>query len=109
MSDAVTGLATIAGKSRDAPPRDKARLRAGALVLLVQVALLAALLAVWEWQTYQSPQASFLFGSPSAIGRFLWTGLTDGTLLREASVTALETGRKFLIGNVGSTIAGLSN
>ncbi|GAN50750.1 NitT/TauT family transport system permease protein [Methylobacterium sp. PvP062] len=111
MSDAATGPATVIGTSRDAPPappRDGARLRSGALVLLVQIALLAALLAAWEWQTRQSPQSSFLFGSPSAISRFLWQGLADGTLLRDAGVTALETGLGFLIGNIVGTLAGLS-
>ncbi|MGT2489116.1 ABC transporter permease [Methylobacterium oryzae CBMB20] len=69
---------------------------------------LAALLTVWEWQTRLSPQSAFLFGSPSAIGRFLWQGLADGTLLRDAGVTALETGLGFLIGNIVGTLAGLS-
>ncbi len=84
------------------------RLRSSLQVLLVQLLVLAALLALWQWRTGQSAQAAFLFGSPSAIGRFLWRMTTDGSLLRDGGVTGLETLLGFAIGNVVGTLAGLS-
>jgi NitT/TauT family transport system permease protein len=84
------------------------RLRANILVLLVQFAVLAVFLAFWEWQTSKSRQSAFMFGSPSAIGHFLWQMIVDGSLLRDGGVTGLETVLGFLIGNVIGTIAGLS-
>ena len=84
------------------------RLRSNILVRLVQVLMLAALLALWEWQTSKSSQSAFMFGSPSAIWRFLWQMIRDGSLLRDGGITALETVLGFLIGNVIGTLAGLS-
>jgi NitT/TauT family transport system permease protein len=91
-----------------APAREPGRLRAGLTVALVQLCLLALFLAFWEWKTRQSSQSAFLFGSPSAIGGFLWQMIRDGTLLRDGGITALETVLGFLIGNIIGTVAGLS-
>jgi NitT/TauT family transport system permease protein len=49
-----------------------------------------------------------MFGSPSAIGHFLWQMIVDGSLLRDISVTGLETVLGFLIGNLIGTFVGLS-
>lgn len=84
------------------------RLRSGALVLLVQIAMMAAFLGFWEYQTSKSSQSAFMFGSPSAIGRFLWQMIRDGTLLRNTLVTGRETLAGFLIGNLIGTVLGLS-
>ncbi|MDQ0391099.1 ABC transporter permease [Labrys monachus] len=84
------------------------RLGAGAIVLLVQLGLLAVLLAFWEYQTSKSSQSAFMFGSPSAIGRFLWQMILDGSLARDTAVTGGETLTGFLIGNLVGTVLGLS-
>lgn len=89
-------------------PRAPSRLRAGITVFFVQVCILALFLLFWEWKTGQNTQSAFLFGSPSAIGGFLWQMIRDGTLLRDGGITALETVLGFLIGNVVGTLAGLS-
>ncbi len=80
------------------------RFRRNALVLLVQALILAAFLAFWEFEAGKSKQSAFMFGSPSAIWRFLWRMIVDGSLLRDIGVTGLETLLGFLIG----TFVGLS-
>ncbi len=49
-----------------------------------------------------------MFGSPSAIGRFLWQMMLDGSLARDIAVTGGETLSGFLIGNLIGTVLGLS-
>ncbi|WP_131114379.1 ABC transporter permease [Lichenihabitans psoromatis] len=83
------------------------RLRQHALVLAVQLAILAAFLGFWEYQTSKSSQSAFMFGSPSAIGRFLWQMILDGSLLRDSAVTGTETVLGFVVGNLIGTLAGL--
>ena len=82
--------------------------RRHALVLLVQVLILIAFLAFWEFEAGKSKQSAFMFGSPSAIWSFLWKMILDGSLLRDISVTGLETVLGFLIGNLIGTLVGLS-
>lgn len=84
------------------------RWRRHGVVLACQIALLALLLALWEFAVGQDPQAAFLFGSPSAIGGFLVAMARDGSLLRDSWVTGLETLLGFVLGNVLGTILGLS-
>jgi NitT/TauT family transport system permease protein len=85
-----------------------ARLRQTALVLACQVGLAVALLALWEWGTASSKLNAFLFGSPSAVWRFLLQMWADGTLVRYSYVTAVETLLGFVLGNVIGTVLGLS-
>ncbi len=84
------------------------RLRQNAIVLLVQVLILAAFLAFWEFETSKSSQSAFMFGSPSAIGGFLWRIILDGSLLHDSLVTGMETLLGFAVGNLIGTVAGLS-
>ena len=84
------------------------RFRRHALVLLVQALILIAFLAFWEYEAGKSKQSAFMFGSPSAIWSFLWKMILDGSLLRDISVTGLETVLGFLMGNVIGTFVGLS-
>ena len=74
-------------------------------MLLVQALILIAFLAFWEFEAGKSKQSAFMFGSPSAIGHFLWQMMVDGSLLRDISVTGLETLLGFLIGNLIGTFA----
>src|SRR5690606_12933992 len=53
-------------------------------------------------------QTAFLFGSPSAIGRFLVQMWQDGSLFRDTYVTGMETVIGFLVGNALGTLIGLS-
>jgi NitT/TauT family transport system permease protein len=95
-----------------APPRVRSRRqrarRATALILLCQVALLALLIALWEWATSSSKVNAFLFGSPGIIGTALIQMARDGSLWRDASITGGETIAGFLLGNLIGTAVGLS-
>jgi NitT/TauT family transport system permease protein len=84
------------------------RLRAAAIVLATQAALLALLLGFWEHMTANNKQAAFMFGSPSAIAGFLAQMVRDGSLWRDTYVTGLETLLGFLVGNFIGTVVGLS-
>lgn len=85
-----------------------ARLKDAGLVALCQILLLAAFLGAWEYITAQDRQTAFLFGSPSAVYGFLVQMWNDGSLMRDAYVTGLETLLGFLVGNVLGTVLGLS-
>lgn len=100
-------LAEPAGEPQASRTRQR-RWRQTVLVLLCQIALLIAFLALWEWVTAQSKQTAFLFGSPSAIAGFLISMWQDGSLVRDTWVTGLETISGFAIGNVLGTALGLS-
>jgi len=95
-----------------APPRARSRRqrarRATVLILLCQVALLALLIALWEWATSSSKVNAFLFGSPGIIGTALIQMARDGSLWRDASITGGETIAGFLLGNLIGTAVGLS-
>jgi NitT/TauT family transport system permease protein len=84
------------------------RLRAAAIVLATQAALLALLLGFWDHMTANNKQAAFMFGSPSAIAGFLAQMVRDGSLWRDTYVTGLETLLGFLVGNFIGTVVGLS-
>src|SRR5687768_6343145 len=84
------------------------RLKDSSLVVLCQTLLLVAFLGFWEYVTAWDRQAAFLFGSPSAIYGFLVQMWADGSLVRDAYVTGLETLLGFLVGNVLGTVLGLS-
>jgi NitT/TauT family transport system permease protein len=84
------------------------RFRRHALVLMVQALILIAFLAFWEFEAGKSKQSAFMFGSPSAIWSFLWKMILDGSLLRDISVTGLETLLGFVMGNLIGTLLGLS-
>lgn len=84
------------------------RLRATAVVLATQLAILVAFLAFWDHMTARNSAAAFMFGSPSAIGNFLFQMARDGSLWRDSYVTGLETLLGFFVGNLFGTVIGLS-
>ena len=49
-------------------------------IFLTQIAVLALLLAIWEFFTHGNKLATFLFASPSTIGGFLGKMALDGSL-----------------------------
>jgi len=84
------------------------KLRSAVIVLATQVAVLAVLLGFWDHMTANNSQAAFMFGSPSAIARFLGQMASDGSLWRDTYVTGVETLLGFLVGNCFGTVIGLS-
>jgi NitT/TauT family transport system permease protein len=94
----------------EAPPKAEAPLvgRRTLAIAACQVALLATLLALWEWATGSAALNAFLFGSPSAIGGHLVKMAQDGSLLRDTLVTGGETLLGFALGNLIGTVLGLA-
>jgi NitT/TauT family transport system permease protein len=84
------------------------RIKDSGLVILCQILLLLAFLGIWEYVTAQDRQTAFLFGSPSAVLGFLVQMWHEGSLVRDAYVTGLETVLGFVVGNVLGTMLGLS-
>jgi NitT/TauT family transport system permease protein len=84
------------------------RLRVAGTVLATQLLLLAVLLGLWDRLTANNSQATFMFGSPTAIAGFLVQMARDGSLWRDTYVTGLETLLGFLVGNFFGTVIGLS-
>jgi NitT/TauT family transport system permease protein len=84
------------------------RMRTTAIVLVTQLLLLAILLAFWEHATAQNSALAFMFGSPSAIAKFLGQMASDGSLWSDSGVTGLETLLGFFVGNCVGTLVGLS-
>jgi NitT/TauT family transport system permease protein len=84
------------------------QLRHRVAVIFCQAALLAALLAAWEYATANKALNAFLFGSPSEIWGFLVKMWSDGSLMKDSGVTGLETLLGFLLGNVIGTVLGLA-
>lgn len=82
------------------------RWRGKFVVAACQLALLAALLALWQVAT-SSQALAFLFGSPSQIWGYLVKMQQDGSLVHDAGVTGMETLLGFLFGNVIGTVLGL--
>jgi NitT/TauT family transport system permease protein len=110
-ADVDSGMARPTGASApipDAARRRWKRLRATALVLATQVAILVAFLAFWDHMTSRNSAAAFMFGSPSAIAGFLLQMARDGSLWRDLYVTGSETLLGFFVGNLVGTVIGLS-
>src|ERR1700692_5134372 len=111
-ADAESGMnrATDVPAQKPVPPaiRRWRRVRAAALVVATQAALLAVLLCFWDHMTANNKQAAFMFGSPSATAGFLGQMVGDGSLWRDTYVTGLETLLGFLVGNCVGTVIGLS-
>ena len=79
------------------------RYRGKLVVAACQLALLAALLGLWQVAT-SSQALAFLFGSPSEIWGYLVKMQQDGSLVHDAGVTGMETLLGFLFGNVIGTV-----
>ena len=77
-------------------------------IVVVQAAVIAVLLAAWEWMTHTGHASAFLYGSPSAIGIDLLAAARDGSLWNDAVTTGAETLAGFALGNLIGTALGLS-
>jgi NitT/TauT family transport system permease protein len=84
-----------------------ARLRGTVHVLLAQLLLVAALLAAWQVASAHGTLNAFLFGSPAAVGGYLFGMFADGSVWKDAWITGSETLAGFFLGNLLGTAAGL--
>ena len=73
----------------------------------LQVGIVAALLVGWEVGAQTGAVSSFLFGSPSSVGRVLAKRAASGELWTDIGVTTLEVVLGFLVGAVGGSVLGL--
>lgn len=104
----ATALNRLQILGRSATPRQRLARRSALQVLACQALLLTGLLGLWEWSVQGARVNAFLFGSPSGIGAQLIAMWRDGSMVRDAWVTGLETLGGFLLGNLLGTAIGLS-
>ena len=76
-------------------------------IALLQVALLALLLAAWEIAISFKWIAVYLYGRPSGIFAKASILIANGELLRDAALTAWEAVAGFLIGTIAGSAVGL--
>lgn len=101
--DAAT-TAVAAARAGHARSRRRARARTR-WVLVTQILFVVGALALWQYAVDAKLINAFLYGSPSAIWKFLVKGAMDGSMLRDMYVTSEETVIGFLLGNlIGATI-----
>jgi NitT/TauT family transport system permease protein len=103
----------MVGDTTEARPTGKSKRRRGDeqprfhLVLFCQVALLAAILIVWEIAIRAGWLRIYVYGAPSGIIKAFGVQLADGSLLRHFWVTAEESLLGFLIGSGFGSLLGL--
>ena len=100
MSAIEAAPAIASRKGRGFPPV----LRIG----LLQVALLVALLGLWEVAIRLEWIAVYIYGQPSGIFAKAAHLIANGELLRDAAITAWEGVAGFLIGTILGSAVGLS-
>ncbi|MGA1725392.1 MAG: ABC transporter permease, partial [Burkholderiaceae bacterium] len=83
---------------------------------LAQVALLAALIGLWELGTNpaiptfyfdDANQAAFFFGRPLEVWGRVWHWFASGEIYRHLGITLFETFMAFAIGTAGGLVLGL--
>jgi NitT/TauT family transport system permease protein len=79
-----------------------------AAIIAIQLTLVAIILLLWEVTTQKEILNPMFFGRPSIIVQYFGESLADGTLLRAASVTVVETLYGFGAGMLIGTLLGLS-
>lgn len=75
-------------------------------IFLIRVAILSALLAVWEFVSGRFI-SEFFISSPSEVWKNLFAWLRSGELLRNAAITAIEAFSGFLIGAAAGISMGI--
>lgn len=99
---------TALDTTQAAPDRAERRMLPPALkIALLQIALLALLLAAWELAIHFGWIAVYLYGRPSGIFARAATLLANGELLRDAALTAWEAVAGFVLGTVIGSAVGL--
>lgn len=76
-------------------------------IALLQIVLLALLLAAWELAVRFGWIAVYLYGRPSGVFARAATLLANGELLRDAALTAWEAVAGFVLGTVTGSAVGL--
>jgi len=77
------------------------------VLLLLQILIVAGLLAGWEAGARSGGISKFLFASPSMVWDVLVQRFQSGELLADIKITAYETLIGFVVGAVGGSILGL--
>ncbi len=83
------------------------RRQGSAAVAVAQLAGAAALFGLWEMVVAGGWAREAVFGQPSRIARYFWSGLADGTLVQHLGVTLLEELTGFALGTLLGTAIGL--
>lgn len=94
--------------ARTARLRLPGRASAALGILVLQVALVAALLGAWEIAVRTGLAPVVLYGQPSAIWRKFLATLADGSLARHCRVTFVEATLGFAVGSLAGTVLGLA-
>ncbi|WP_410014588.1 ABC transporter permease [Sodalis sp. C49] len=76
-------------------------------LLLLQILIVAGLLAVWEIGVRNGSISKFLFASPSMVWEVLVQRFQSGELLADIQITTYETLIGFVVGAIGGSILGL--
>ncbi|HEY0258431.1 MAG TPA: ABC transporter permease [Lacisediminihabitans sp.] len=104
IEDAQTGaVRTRPARSRNRHPASRRR----TLLVFLQVAIVVAFLAVWQWGATGGWISTFLFSSPEQIISVLAQNITTGELWTDMGVTAQEVLIGFAVGAVGGSALGL--
>ncbi len=77
------------------------------VLLILQIAIVAALLLYWEIGAREGFISKFLFASPSMVWDVLVQRFQSGELFTDIGTTALETVIGFIVGAVGGSVLGL--
>ncbi|SCC91178.1 Binding-protein-dependent transport systems inner membrane component [Thiomonas sp. X19] len=96
--------ARVAGSRWKLPPA----FRSALFTATIQIGMVAALLAAWQWGVHAGLISAFLVGSPVGIFEKLWQALRDGSLWMNTEVTLMEAISGFLIGSLVGSMVGLS-
>ncbi|WP_413652913.1 ABC transporter permease [Pantoea sp. B65] len=76
-------------------------------LIILQIAIVVALLAGWELGVRGGKINAFLFSSPSQVWEVLQTRFQSGEMLTDIRVTTLETLIGFAVGAIGGSVLGL--
>ncbi|MBI4560739.1 MAG: ABC transporter permease subunit [Candidatus Rokubacteria bacterium] len=76
-------------------------------ILSIQTAMVVGALLLWEWMTKEQLLNPLFFGQPTTIAAYAIEALMDGSLLRAAGITVLETLYGFATGMLLGTALGL--
>jgi len=78
------------------------------LIPIVQLAIFALILGLWQLGVELGKINAFLYGSPFGIWQKLEAGLSDGTLFYDTGITMMEAILGFAIGTVLGSVTGLA-
>jgi NitT/TauT family transport system permease protein len=80
----------------------------GWVVLAIQLALLASLLALWELGAQKKVIDTFFYASPSMIGEYIWKWIQSGRILSDILITLEEMLLGLVIGSALGIFLGVA-